>query len=424
MGRYELRCAAGGESLVRNAMGCPVHNALAKPRYAAQLLVRDLPGIWRFIDWLPVSDSIPGVDPSPVCYRSGAFAAELGLTDLWISFNGYWPERGGHCPTCTFKDLEAAPTMQRLLEMGGEAALVVASAGNTGKAFAHVASLTGRPLVLLVPVSCFEKLWLPRDDPDRGGLFVIGVKGDYADAIELADRLSKMPGFVAEGGARNVARRDGLGTVMLDAATSMGRLPDHYIQAVGSGAGGIAAWEAAQRLIADGRFGNVMPKLHLAQNLPCAPILSLFSGQRVDERCPEGMYDEVLFNRRPAFDVGGGVRDALRATRGTVVGITNEQAFEARLRFQSAEGIDIAPAAAVAAAALVKQVEDGQVKAEDRVLLNITGGGEALRRKETGTRRLPCNLRIDEGMADLGPVASYAMEYLGRRAEAERGKGR
>jgi cysteate synthase len=417
-----LRCATGGEPLEPWSMGCSKHNALARTKYTTGLVLRDELGLWRFIDWLPVKRAMEDVSSGSICYRCVAFAKELGLEHLWVSFSGYWPERSAICPTCTFKDLEAAPTVQRLIDAGKDAALVVASAGNTGKAFAHISVLSGRPVVLLVPVSCIDKLWLPRADEDRGGLFVVGVRGDYAEAIEIADRLSKLPGFVPEGGARNVARRDGMATVMLEAAVTAKRLPDHYFQAVGSGAGAIAAWEASQRLIADGRFGSVMPRLHLAQNEPCAPILSLFSGSRVDEHCPEGMYDEVLFNRRPPYDIGGGVRDALKATDGTVIGVTNRDAMEAGVRFQSAEGIDIVRAASVAVAALIRQVETGEVKAEDHVLLNITGGGEALLRKEIGTRHLPCHLHIDKGMAEIESVAAAALAYLGGRRQHERGK--
>jgi cysteate synthase len=58
---------------------------------------------------------------------------------------------------------------------------------------------------------------------------------DYTDAINLAGRIAKLPGMVPEGGARNVARRDGMGTMMLDAAVTIGKMPDHYFQAVGSG---------------------------------------------------------------------------------------------------------------------------------------------------------------------------------------------
>ena len=423
MGEHKVRCAVGGELLERRSFGCKLHNSLARAEYPRELVVRSLPGLWKFLDWLPVNEELSEVSPGSICFRSDTFARNLGLKNLWISFSGYWPERKGACPTCTFKDLEAAPTIRRLTDLGeGGSALVVASAGNTGKAFAHVASLTGRPVVLIVPVSCFDKLWIPRDDPDHGGLFVVGVKGDYADAIDLADRLSKEPGFVPEGGARNIARRDGMGTVMLEAAVTMKALPQHYFQAVGSGAGGIAAWEASQRLIEDGRFGSSMPSLRLAQNLPCAPILSRFNGTKMNEDCPQDMYDLVLYNRRPPYEVGGGVRDALEATHGTVIGVTNDEALSARINFQADEGIDIVPAAAVAAAALMKQVIDDKIDRRDRVLLNITGGGEARLYHDVGTRRIPCHTRVDAASVDVKSVASWALEFLGKRGEMEGGK--
>lgn len=48
------------------------------------------------------------------------------------------------CPPVASRDLEAAPTMQMLLDKGERSSLVVASAGNTARAFAHIASLTGQ----------------------------------------------------------------------------------------------------------------------------------------------------------------------------------------------------------------------------------------------------------------------------------------
>jgi cysteate synthase len=206
-----------------------------------------------------------------VTYKSRRLARELGLENLYISFNGYWPERGAKLPTCSFKDLEAAPTMQRLRERGGDLTLVVASAGNTARAFAHAASLTGQPLVLFVPEKALSRMWLTIPG---GPVTLIAVQGDYYDAIQIAEKVQSLPGFAAEGGARNIARRDGMGTVMLDAALNLGRMPEHYFQAVGSGTGGISAWEAALRLKEDGRFGTF---LDAAQNLPNRPFMCLES---------------------------------------------------------------------------------------------------------------------------------------------------
>ena len=355
-------------------LSCPHDNSLLRAEYKArQLGLLDLPGIWRFRDWLPVTGIIAEADGKSVTYKSRGLAEELNLENLYISFNGYWPEQGARMPTCSFKDLEAAPTMERLLEQGGSSTLVVASAGNTARAFAHVASLTGQSLVLFVPEMALERMWTT---VPPANLTLIAVQGDYYNAIQAAEKVQTRPGFTPEGGARNIARRDGMGTVMLDAAITLGRLPRHYFQAVGSGTGGISAWEASLRLKDDGRFGSDLPRLHLAQNVPNAPIYYAWKGQ---EPLPTqaNMFDDVLFNRKPPFSIPGGVKDALDATNGEVYGITDSEACVAKKLFEQSEEIDILNAPGVAVAALSRAIDSGAVSPDDIILLNITGGGVA-----------------------------------------------
>jgi cysteate synthase len=75
-------------------------------------------------------------------------AKDLGLKNLFIIFSGYWPERNVCMRTCSFKDLESPPTVQRLQEKGEGSTPVVASAGRSACAFAEICSLTGHPLPL------------------------------------------------------------------------------------------------------------------------------------------------------------------------------------------------------------------------------------------------------------------------------------
>lgn len=376
MGQYLLRCVSDGSVQPEYALSCPHDQSLLRAEYhARQIRPRDLPGIWRFLDWLPTQGMFSGFEAGPATYKSQALARELGLENLFISFNGYWPERGALLPTCSFKDLEAAPTIQRLKERGERSTLVLASAGNTARAFVHAASLAGWPLLLFVPEKALPKMWTAL--PEGGSqVTMIAVRGDYYDAIVMAEKACSHPGFVPEGGARNIARRDGMGTVMLDAAFFLKRIPDHYFQAVGSGTGGISAWEAALRLRADGRFGDILPRLHLAQNIPNAPIYYQWKGLRAEPARAE-MFDDVLFNRKPPYAMPGGVRDALQETSGDVYGITDAEAEEAKRLLEESEEIDILNAPAVAVAALCQAVRDGKVQPEDNILLNITGGGLA-----------------------------------------------
>jgi len=385
MGKFKLKCLKCGREYGQEyRLTCENDDAFLRAEYFEKRLeLRNQTGIGRFHSWLPVQEELT-TDAGPITYKSEAFARELGLSNLYIGFSGYWPEREAFIKTCSFKELEAHPTMQLLKETGGKA-IVLASAGNTGRAFAHVSALTGTDVYIVIPESGASNLWLPEEPTESIHLISMSPGNDYTDAINLAGRIAKLPGMVPEGGARNVARRDGMGTVMLDAAVTIGKMPDHYFQAVGSGTGGISAWEASLRLRADGRFGQKIPKLQLAQNLPFVPMYNAWQDKRreiipeLDMKDAKKQVDEtyatVLTNRTPPYGVTGGLYDALVDTDGIMYAITREEALEAKALFESLEGIDILPPSAVATASLLKAVEAGNIEKDETILLNLAGGG-------------------------------------------------
>jgi cysteate synthase len=344
-------------------------------------------GVWRF-NWLPVHEPRTP-QAGPVVYRSQGLAGLLGLEELYIAFNGYWPEKGALLETCTFKEFEAAVVLQNARENGIEG-LIVASAGNTARAFAHLSAVTGFPVVIIVPRMCLMEMWYLERSSVVPTLAV--ADGDYSDSIDVAKKVAMAAGFPFEGGVKNIAKRDGLGLVMLEAASKIGRLPDHYVQAVGSGTGAVGAWEMAERFLKDGRFGSRLPVLHLGQNLPFAPMLHAWERNSralsPDDLRPELIpliTTRVLSTRYPAYSVMGGVYDALTASNGRMYGIENDEVYAGQDAFLGTEGIDIVPASGVAVAALGKAVEMGGIGKDETVLLNITGGGEARLTKDKKT---------------------------------------
>jgi cysteate synthase len=321
-----------------------------------------------------------------VVFESRGLGSRLGLRNLHIAFSGYWPEMGAHISTCTFKEFEAAVVLENARENGVEG-LVVASAGNTARAFAHLSHKTGYPVIIVVPLMCQREMWYLESSTLVPT--VVLRDGDYSDAIDLARRIAELSGMPFEGGVKNIAKRDGLGVVMLEAAAHLERLPDHYVQAVGSGAGAVAAWEMAERFVRDGRFGGRLPRLHLAQNLPFAPMYHAWQAKRreldpgdLKVELIEQISTRVLSTRYPAYSILGGVYDALKATEGAMYGVTNNEMTMARKLFEDTERLDIVPAAAVAVAALRQAVERKEIAGDDLVLLNITGGGESRIREE------------------------------------------
>jgi cysteate synthase len=93
--------------------------------------VKPLEGVWKYLDWIPTSTSNEYV-AGTTTYKAEALGEALGMSNLWVTFHGYWPEKGAMCPTGSFKDMEAVPTIQRLHDHGCTG-LICASAGNTAR---------------------------------------------------------------------------------------------------------------------------------------------------------------------------------------------------------------------------------------------------------------------------------------------------
>lgn len=392
--KYTLQCIATGREFddagwILDDPECKTPS-LVRANYANKQLnlKSDDYGFYKFCDWLPVKRILKG-SSAPITYKSEALARHLGLSNLWITLNGYAPRHGVKMTTCSFKETEAYSVCARMDERE-ERVLVVASAGNTARAFARVCSDNNIKLLLAVPADNLDALWFTEPINDCVKVIACEKGGDYFDAINLSNMALKSHKFYAEGGAKNIARRDGMGTTVLSAVTTIGRIPDYYFQAVGSGTGAIAAWEANMRLIEDGRYGTNLMKLIVSQNAPFVPI---FDAWRADSRemlaydvkkarrDAELIDAKVLSNRRPPYTFAGGLYDALKATNGDVVVATNAQARRAGKLFKELEGIDIHPAPAVALASLIKMVESGSVDRDACIMLNITGAGEEAAKK-------------------------------------------
>ena len=355
-----------------------------------QLAVKDDSfGFYKFADWLPVDEILEG-SSAPVTYKSEGLAHALRLTKLYITFSGYWPEKGAKMRTCSFKETEAFSVCSRL-GRDNKKVLVVASAGNTARAFAKICSDNEIPLLLCVPEDNLDALWF--DSPIKSNVKLIASRsgGDYFDAIHLSNLACKIEGFLPEGGAKNVARRDGMGTTVLSAATTIGRIPDYYFQAVGSGTGAIAAWEANLRLIEDGRFGAHKMKLMVSQNAPFVPMYNAWKAKSremlsFDENEARHQVEiivaKVLSNRKPPYPIAGGLFDALTDAGGDVLTATNEEARIAGEFFEKTEGNDLHPAAAIAVASLISSVKNHNIDKDAVIMLNITGGGEERFKKD------------------------------------------
>lgn len=403
-------------------LDCPNRDgaALIFANYAKkQLEVKEnLPGLYKYSDWLPICRMLEG-SGAPVTYKSQGLAQELGLSNLYITFNGYWPEKGAFMKTGAFKECEAFAVCARA-NGNTDKVMVVASAGNTARAFARVCSENKIPLLLCIPEDCLDAMWSAEPLDSCVKLIATAKGSDYFDAIHLSNIICELDQFYPEGGAKNVARRDGMGTTVLSAVTTIGKIPDYYFQAVGSGTGAIAAWEANKRFIIDGRYGNNLMKLMVSQNIPFTPMYDAWkAGSRallpvddvVARHQAEIICAKVLSNRKPPYSLKGGLFDALTDTGGDMFAVTNEETVIASEMFERTEGIDIEPAAAVAVASLRQAIDKKAVEKDAVIMLNITGGGIGRFKKENKLvyKKPDCIFSID---ADAETIQETVMELF------------
>ena len=342
----------------------------------------ELKGIYRYADWMPVKRTLKK-SCAPVTYKSKGLGKFLGLENLYITFSGWNPRIGAKFRTCSFKETEAYSVLARL-DKDEKRILVVQSAGNTAREFAQVCSDNKIPIVICVPNDNLHDLWFTKKLDKCVKLVTVPHGCDYYDAISIGEKLAEDPGFILEGGAKNIARRDGMGTTVLSFAEATGHIPDAYFQAVGSGTGAIAAWENACRLAGDGRFGENRMKVFVGQN---APFTLMYDSWKAGSRellpldpdkgrlQAEIILAKVLSNRKPPYSLAGGLFDALSDTGGDIFTVTNDEIVQWIVRFYKREGYDILPAAATAVCSVAKALEEGKIHKDDYVMLNVTGGG-------------------------------------------------
>ncbi|MCD4675894.1 MAG: cysteate synthase [Desulfobacula sp.] len=366
--------------------------------------------LYRYRDWLPIHSKFPHLSSLSGCYQSEKLAHALGLKKLWILFSGYWPEKNAFLESGSFKEFEAIGVLSRVTERTDKV-MILSSAGNTGLSTIFISQKLGIPAIVVAPESACSNFHTTVENQDTP-VFLISLKQSvYNDCITFVSKLGQqLPRIIAEGGVYNIARRDFLGIPILHAADIMNEIPDHYFQAVGSGTGAIAAWEASLRLSGLKNFARKPMRLHLAQNKPFTPIIHAWESRQPDYKFKAGhtsqkqarqVLSHVLTNPEPAYSMKGGLFDALSATRGNTYGVENNEIIIAKSIFETLEGIDIQYPSAACVAALQQAVKKGHVSPDDSILLHITGGGQRHLKKYKKLYPYKASLTVGKTQIDI-----------------------
>jgi threonine synthase len=341
--------------------------ALAATTFTRQAIARRAPGIWRYLELLPV-DAVParslpvGSTPLLAAERVGA---TLGVDRLWIKDDT-------RNPSLSFKDRAVAVAAERAVEFG-VTALACASTGNLAGATAAAAAAVGLPAYVFIPAD-LEPAKV--DHALAYGATVVPVDGTYDDVNRLCLEVADETGW----GFVNINLRpfyaEGSKTLAYEIAESLGwRAPDVIVAPVASGAMFTRVARGFEELVELGLIDARPIRFVGGQAAGCAPVATAFErGTDVIEpvREPDTIVRSLAIGN-PAD--GRYAVELARDSGGSIEAIADETTAAAIRDVARLEGIYPETAGGVTLAAVAAARERGVIARDDEVVVLLTGNG-------------------------------------------------
>ena len=376
-----LECSACGATYDadRLATTCPACGKVLLARYDLERTGRTLTKeslsqgerpntIWRMAELMPVRD--PG---NRLTLGEGGTpllpAPRLGNT---LGLNRLLVKDEGRNPTGSFKARGLAAAVARAKELGATA-LALPSAGNAAGATAAYAARAGLTAHVV----------MPRDAPPAtiaecriAGANVTLIDGLIDDAGRYVRERSASEGWFDVSTLREPYRAEGKKTMGFEVAEQLGwRLPSAIVYPTGGGTGIVGMWKAFTELEALGFVGAERPRMVVVQAEGCAPIVRAYEqGERHAARW-EGAATIAAGLRVPAAIGDSLILDAVRASGGTCLTVSDEELLEGVRLAARTEGLFLAPEAGAAVAAARTLHETGYFSPDDEIVLFATGTG-------------------------------------------------
>jgi threonine synthase len=326
------------------------------------------PDMWRYREMLPLErdENIVSLGEgwTPLL-RATRLGRRVGVPDLFIKDES-------QNPTQSFKARGMAAAVSMAKELGVKK-LAVPSAGNAAGALAAYAARAGLK----------SYIFMPRDTPranvvecQQTGAHVTLMDGLITDCGAEVGKRKEKEGWFDVSTLKEPYRIEGKKTLGYELAEQMEwRLPDVIIYPTGGGTGLIGMWKAFDEMEQLGWIGSKRPRMVTVQAEGCAPIVRAFEeGNRFADEFPNAA--TAASGLRVPKAIGDFlILDALRASGGTAVAVSDEELIEAVHDIGAVEGIFCAPEGAACLPALRKLVESGEVNKHERVVLFNTGSG-------------------------------------------------
>ncbi len=325
--------------------------------------------LWRYREVLPV-ENIENVvslgEGWTPLFHADSLAASLPVKiDLFIKDEG-------QNPTQSFKARGMTAAISMAKELGVKK-VAVPSAGNAAGALAAYAARAGMEAFIFMPSDTPKANII---ECEQTGANVTLVDGLITDCGKIVAERKDAEGWFDVSTLKEPYRIEGKKTMGYELAEQFDwNLPDVILYPTGGGTGLIGMWKAFDEMEQMGWIGSKRPRMVTVQSETCAPIVRAFdAGERFADEFENA--STVASGLRVPKAIGDFlILDALRASGGTAISVTDAELVTAVGEIGAAEGIFAAPEGAACLPALRKLMADGGIVEGESVVIFNTGSG-------------------------------------------------
>ncbi len=323
--------------------------------------------IWRYREWLPFEgEPVLSLDTgfTPLV-EAPRLAEKLGVARAWIKNDAV-----SH-PTLSFKDRVVASALNAAHAFGLDT-VGCASTGNLANAVAAQAARAGMKSWIFIPEDLEEGKIL---GTAIYGPNLVRVRGHYDDVNRLCAQLADRFGW----GIVNVNLRgyygEGSKTMAFEIAEQLGwRLPTAVVAPMAGGSLVTKLHKGFGEFIREGLVSGTAPRIYGAQASGCAPIV------RLVERGEGPLVPEIPNTIARSIAIGNPAdgpfaSKVIRSTGGWAASVSDEALVDGIRLLAESTGIFTETAGGVTVAAALALAWAGAFKADDEVVLCITGNG-------------------------------------------------
>jgi threonine synthase len=322
--------------------------------------------LWRYADFLPLAGPPRSALPTgwTPLVRADRLAAKLGLGELYI-------KNETANPTHSFKDRVVSVALARAQELGFDT-VACASTGNLANAVAAHAAAAGLPSYVFIPADLEEEKILATG---AYGTQIVAIRGNYDAVNRLCTQVSDERGWAFVNINVRPYYAEGSKTLAYETAEQLGwELPDRVVAPIASGSLFTKVARGYQDFIDAGLLSGEIPTMCGAQAEGCSPVAQAFAaGTDVCRPVKPDTIAKSLAIGNPAD--GPYAVELAQKTGGEIESVTDDEIRAGIRLLAETTGIFTETAGGVTTAVLAKLAERGDIDADERVVLVITGEG-------------------------------------------------